>query len=250
MYLALFNKRVGIGYGVAEAVLEHGGSVIISSSSKSRISDAIATLQKSYPSAKSHVTGHACDLADKDRAEENIKALFAQTGKVNHIVFTASNALPIVPLQDITVNKIGEAGQMKIYAQLLMAKHASDHLTGGPNSSITFTGGIVGERPIPNWLLVTAFTCGLHGLARALAIELKPVRVNIVQPGMVSNTNLWATNGIPEEAKQSLFADAKQRLPVQKVGTVEDLVEAYIYLMKDENVTGEIVNSSGGQLII
>lgn len=131
-----------------------------------------------------------------------------------------------------------------------MAKHASDYLTGGPNSSITFTGGVIAERPIPNWLLVTGLTCGLQGIARALAIELKPVRVNVVPPGMVSNTNLWATNGIPDEATQSLFADTKQRVPVQKVGTVEDLVEAFIYLMKDENITGEIINSSGGQLII
>jgi NAD(P)-dependent dehydrogenase (short-subunit alcohol dehydrogenase family) len=186
----------------------------------------------------------------KRQHDGEYQGAFHQTGKLNHIVFTASNALPIVPLHDITLEKIQQAGLMRFYPPLLMAKHASEGLTGGPNSSITFTGGVIAERPTPNWLLVTAFTRGLQGIARAPAIELKPVRVNVVQPGMVSNTNLWATNGIPDEAKQSLFAETKQRMPVQKVGTVEDLVEAYIYLMKGENITGEIIKSSGGQVII
>jgi NADP-dependent 3-hydroxy acid dehydrogenase YdfG len=206
--------------------------------------------KKGYPSAKSPVTGYACDLDDKYNKEKNIKALFIQTGKVNHIVFNALYALPIVARHDITICKIQQAGQMRFYAPLLVVKHASDYLTGGPNSSITFTGGFIAERPTPNWLLVTAFTCGLPGIARSLTIELKPVRVDVVQPGMVSNPNLWANNGIPDEAKQSLFAETKQRMPGQNGGIAEDGVEAYIYLMRDENITGEIINSSGGQLII
>lgn len=106
------------------------------------------------------------------------------------------------------------------------------------------------ERPMPDWSLVTAYTTGVQGLARALAIDLKPIRVNIVQPGMTAGTNIFASSGIPDDAKQSMFEQTSQRSPVQKVGTPEDLAEAYLYLITDGNVTGETVNSSGGHLII
>lgn len=165
-------------------------------------------------------------------------------------MFTASDALPIVPLRDMTVDAIQKAGQIRFTAALLVAKHAADYLVGGSSSSITFTGGVLAERPMPNWSLVTAYSTAIQGVTRALAIELKPIRVNIVQPGTTAGTNLFASSGISDKVKERLIADMSQRLPVQKVGTPEDLAEAYLYLLKDGNVTGEIVNSSGGQLII
>lgn len=223
---------------------------MISSSNKSRVDAAVATLQKSYPSQTSRISGHVCDLSDKDKADANIKNLFEQTGKLNHVVFTASDALPIVPLQDMTVDAIQKAGQIRFNAALLVGKHAANFLVGGSNSSITFTGGVLAEKPMPSWSLITGYSAGLQGITRALAIELKPIRVNIVQPGTTTGTNLFASSGIPDQVKEGLIADMSQRLPVQKVGTPEDLAEAYLYLLKDRNVTGEIVNSSGGLLMI
>lgn len=191
-----------------------------------------------------------CDLSDKDKAESNIEHLFTHAGHVDHVIFTATDALPVMPLQAMTADAIQKAGQVRFVAPLLVAKHAVNAMDHSTKSSITFTGGIAAERPIRDWSLVTGYTTGVQGLARALAIDLKPIRVNVVQPGVTAGTNIFASSGIPDDAKHGMFEQTSQRLPVQKVGTPEDLAEAYLYLMKDSNVTGEIVNSSGGQLII
>lgn len=240
---------LGIGYGVAEALVEHGALVTISSSSSSRVDSAVAKLKKTYPSADSRITGYVCDIGDASIAEENIKTLFEKTGKLDHVVCTAGDGLAIVPVQDLTIEGMQKAGQVRFFAPLLIAKHAVSYLAGGSSSSITYTGGALAEKPIPGWVLVTAFAAGMQGIVRGLAIDLKPIRINVVQPGPV-DTDIYSTSGIPDEAKQGVIADAKQRLPVGKMGAVEDLAEAYLYLMKDTNTTGAIVNSSGGMLVV
>ena len=65
-------------------------------------------------------------------------------------------------------------------------------LSGGPKSSITFTTGAVSEKPIPNWAMINSYATGLQGMTRGLALDMKPIRVNLVSPGAV-DTELWGT---------------------------------------------------------
>lgn len=213
------------------------------------MNSAVAKLKQTYPSADSRILGYACDLGDVGNAEANIKALFESTGKLDHVVCTAGDGLAMIPVQNLSTENMQKAGQVRFFAPLLIAKHAVSYLTGGSTSSITFTGGALAEKPIPGWVLVSAFAAGMQGIIRGLAIDLKPIRVNVVQPGPVK-TNLYSASGIPDEAQEGISADASQRLPVGRIGAVEDLAEAYIYLMKDTNATGSIVNSNGGMLIV
>ena len=189
----LANSRIliiggssGIGFSVAEASLEYGATVIISSSSQSRIDSSIAALQKTYPSAKSRVSGCACDLSTSS-LEANIEHLFAQCGseKLDHVVFTAGDKLATTKLEDVTLESIHNAGQVRFYAPLLVAKYAVKHLNPGPASSITLTSGSVSEKPNKGWAVVGSFGTGLHGMTRSLALDLEPVRVNLISPGLV-----------------------------------------------------------------
>lgn len=168
---------------------------------------------------------------------------------MDHIVFTATDALPVMPLNDMTMESIQKAGVIRFNVPILLAKHAANYLKKSPSSSITFTGGVAAERPIPSWTLVTGYTTGLQGLTRGLALDLKPTRVNIVQPGMM-DTNLLSKTGVPEEMKQGIFESERQRLPVGQIGRVEDVAEAYLYCMRDHNITAEIINTNGGALIV
>jgi len=128
-YNKLQGKRVlviggtsGIGFSVAEASLESGASVTISSSSAARVESAIERLQLAYPSGE--VNGYACDLS-KPTVEQDLEALFEKTGKINHIVFTAADKLAIQPLSDITMESILKAGHIRFFTPLLMAKWPS-----------------------------------------------------------------------------------------------------------------------------
>lgn len=240
---------VGIGFAVAEALVEYGATVTLSSSNPSRVESTVSKLQADYPSAKDRIAGHACDLGSAQTAEANIAALFKATGPLDHIVYTAGDALATIPVSDYTAEKILQAGQTRFVAPLLVAKYASKYLSPGPKSSITFTSGSVAERPIPGWAVIGGFAAGMQGIVRGLAVDLKPIRVNSVQPG-ATDTNIFKQSGFPEEAKQAMFKEWSEKFPVGKIARPETLAEAYIYLIRDENITGENINSSGGMLIV
>ncbi|KAK0310153.1 hypothetical protein LTR82_014976 [Friedmanniomyces endolithicus] len=242
----------GIGYGVAEACLENGSIVTISSSNQSRIDQTIAKLQAAYPSAQSRITGHACNLGDQSTLETNLETLLktvapSDSKKLDHIVFTAADPLAVMKVADLTLPKLVSAGLIRFFAPLLLAKHAPTYLNPGPSSSITLTTGSVSERPRPDWSAIGAFATGLQGMARGLALDLKPIRVNVVSPGAV-DTELW--RGMTEKAKGEMFKAIGEKVPTGRVGKVEDVAEAFLYLMRDGNVTGSMVSSNGGALLV
>ncbi|KAL8716360.1 MAG: hypothetical protein Q9220_000267 [cf. Caloplaca sp. 1 TL-2023] len=179
----------GIGFAVAEASLEYGAHVIISSSQESRVQSSISRLLKSYPSAKDRLSGHVCELSTP-ALEDNIKTLFSKTGTVDHIVCTAGDKLATMPIDEATLEGVQQAGMVRYFAPLLIAKHGSKHLSPGPTSSITLTTGTVSQKPIPAWSVVGSYAAGLHGMTRNLALDLAPIRVNLISPGAVE-TEMW-----------------------------------------------------------
>ncbi|KAK3715120.1 hypothetical protein LTR37_007330 [Vermiconidia calcicola] len=238
----------GIGYCVAEALVENGVHVTVSSSNQSRVEQTISRLQKAYPSAESRVSGHACNLGDEDTLESNIVDLLEKVGKVDHIIYTAGDALASMKLSEVDMTKIKQAGMVRFFSPMLFGKHASKYLTGGPKSSFTITTGAVSEHPIPDWTVVGSYATGLQGMTRQLALDLKPIRVNLVSPGAV-DTELWTNTGMSEEQKQSLLEGMKEKLTTGRVPGPENIAEAYLYLLKDENITGSMISTNGGHLI-
>ncbi|PMD11988.1 NAD(P)-binding protein [Hyaloscypha hepaticicola] len=247
-HVLVIGGTSGIGYSVAEACLESSASVTISSSSPDRVSSCVASLKASYPHSNTpKVSGHVCDLS-QPTVEKDIEKLFEACGQVDHIVFTAGDKLATIPLQDATYENIIRAGQVRFIAPLLVAKIGSRYLKNKTaESSIIFTTGSVAEKPVPGWSVVASFASGMHGMVRNLAIDLKPVRVNVVSPGAV-DTQMW--NGMPEEAKKGMFKEIAGKVPTGHVGRPEEVAEAYLWLMKDSNVTGFVACSDSGSKLV
>ncbi len=249
----LANARVliiggssGIGFSVAEASLEYGASVIISSSQKARVQSAIEQLLTTYPSAKGRISGYPCDLSSPS-LEANIEQLFSQCGgKLDHIVFTAGDPLSVMPLADATLETVQKAGMVRFFAPLLMGKHAKKNLNDGPASSITLTTGTISEKPHKNWSVIAPYGAGLHGMMRNLALDLAPIRVNLISPGAVL-TPLW--DGMAPEAREMLMESLKKSCTTGEVGKPEDVAESYLYVMKDRNCTGSVIDTNGGALL-
>ncbi|KAK0930967.1 hypothetical protein LTR48_002046 [Friedmanniomyces endolithicus] len=241
----------GIGFGVAEACLENGSIVIISSSNQDRIQKTIEMLQKAYPSAKDRITGHACNLGDQSTLEDNLKQLFEKVAsdgkKLDHIVFTAADPLAVMKISEVDMPKLIQAGLIRFFAPLLVAKHAPQYLNPGPESSITLTTGSVSERPRPDWAAIGSFATGLQGMCRSLALDLKPIRVNVISPGAV-DTELWS--GMSEQQRKDMFEQIEGHVPTGRVARVEDVAEAYLYVMRDRNVTGSMISTNGGHLVV
>ncbi|KAK7564908.1 hypothetical protein BKA81DRAFT_374903 [Phyllosticta paracitricarpa] len=253
-HILVIGGSSGIGFGLAEALLEHGARVTISSSSATKLSTAVSQLSKAYPSAanKRYIASHACDLGDPSTLESNITSLFASTtstAPLHHVVFTAGEALHTVPLDDLDMARAHAAGTVRFFAPLLVAKHAARALPKSPASSITLTSGTAGDRPpMPNWSLVAAYAAGLYGMARGLALDLRPLRVNVVAPGAV-DTPLW-TQTFDDGEREAMLKSVGEGLLTGEVGRVEQVVEAFLWCLKDRFVTGEVVKTNGGALIV
>ncbi|KAF5877470.1 putative short chain dehydrogenase reductase family protein [Botrytis fragariae] len=242
-HVLVIGGSSGIGYCVAEASLESGASVTISSSSPDRVAKAVEKLTKSYPDGR--INGFPCDLS-KPSLEADVEKLFEQTGKVDHIVFTAGDALSLIPLEKASLEDMQKAGQVRFFGQLMVAKVGSRYLSEGPQASITLTTGSTADKPMKGWSIVTSFAAGLHGMARSLAVDLAPVRVNVVSPGPVK-TELW--NGMGQEEREKLFKEVAGNVLTKHVALPEEVAESYLWLMKDSNVTGTVVRSDSGTLL-
>ncbi|KAL9575973.1 MAG: hypothetical protein Q9212_007507 [Teloschistes hypoglaucus] len=249
--ILIIGGTSGLGYAVASASLDHGASVIISSSRESRVSSATARLTKSHPSAAAgkRVSGYPCDLASPATLEENIKGLFEKTGpeKLDHIIITAGDRLATVPLAEATVETIQTAGMVRFVAPLLFAKHAPAYLSPGPTSSITLTTGSVSEHPLPGWTIPASYAGGMHSMMRNLALDLRPIRVNLVSPGFVA-TEMWEWMGEGEYA--ALMEEQKKGTTTGEVGRAEDVAESYLYCMRDRNLSGSVISTNGGALLM
>ncbi|KAF3762903.1 NAD(P)-binding protein [Cryphonectria parasitica EP155] len=246
-HVLIIGGTSGIGYAVAEASLAAGAKVTVSSSSQARVESTVQKLKENFPNGTA--AGHACDVS-KPTVEQDLEALFTKVGQVDHIVYTAGGKLSQLDLPDVTYEKLIAAGQIRFFAAFFAAKVGRKFLTPGPYSSIVFTTGTVSQKPIPGWSALAGYGGGLHALTRNLALDLKPIRVNLVSPGAVE-TELWETgNKEADEKLKAMLDGVVKTLPTGRIAQPEDVAEAYLFLLKDPSVTGTVVDSNSGALLV
>ncbi|KAF2867425.1 hypothetical protein BDV95DRAFT_502948 [Massariosphaeria phaeospora] len=248
--ILIIGGSSGIGYAVAEATLESGALVTISSSNPTRVASAVASLKAAYPTSRIH--GHAADLSSPATLEATLETLFQTTvaalpsQKLDHVVFTAGDALSTMAISDMSVPKVLQAGQIRFVAPLLTAKFVARFVEMSRRSSYTITTGSISEKPMPDWAVVAAYAGGAHSMVRNLALDLKPVRVNGVSPGVV-DTELW---NMGKEEKERLLARAAKGMATGVPGLPGDVAESYLAVLKDANMDGAMVRTDGGGMLM
>jgi NAD(P)-dependent dehydrogenase (short-subunit alcohol dehydrogenase family) len=237
----LRNKRVvvlggssGIGFAVAEHASTEGASIVIASSNPERVQKAVEKLE-------GNAQGHALDLSDESAVEN----FFATLGAFDHLVFTAGDSLHLHDLATTDLKQARQAFELRYWAALAAVKYGSKNIRKG--GSIVLTTGVAGQRPHKGWV-VAASVCGtLEALTRALALELAPIRVNAVSPGVV-RTNLWQNMTAPE--RERMYESVGKSLPVGRVGEAHDVAQAYLFLMQEEFSTGQTLVVDGGTVLV
>ncbi|KAI1779242.1 short chain dehydrogenase [Hypoxylon cercidicola] len=192
-HFLIIGGTKGIGRGVVDAALEAGARVTLSGSSAASVSKALDEVRAEYPSAP--VAGYPCDLS-KDTVEQDLDALFAraeQAQPIDHLVLTAADPLTIAAVADVTIETVRRVAHMRLSVPVLVGKAAAKHLRRSNECSFTLTTGGIADHPSPDWSLIAFMAAGLTGLARNLALDLKPLRVNAVEPGFV-DTPLWGSS--------------------------------------------------------
>lgn len=234
--MLLANQKVvvvggssGIGLSTAELAKREGAEVIIAARNPERLDVAAKKL---------NATAIPADVT----SDESVAELFRKCGPVDHVVVTAAQlrtgAFKTVKMEDVRATMEG-----KFWGAWRVARAAEIR----PGGSLTLVTGFLSIRPRPNSAIVGAANGALESLARSLALELAPVRVNAVSPGII-DTPIRAA--MPEEARRDMLAKTAAALPVGRVGVGEDIARQIMAFMTIGFATGSIVYLDGGALIV
>ncbi|CAM5664585.1 Short-chain dehydrogenase OS=Kitasatospora aureofaciens OX=1894 GN=HS99_0001405 PE=3 SV=1 [Kitasatospora aureofaciens] len=177
----------------------------------------------------------ALDLTD----EHSIAGFARRAGRFDHLVSTA--AMPANgPLKDLELADVQRAFAAKVIGPMLLAKHLAGQVS--ERGSFTFFSGVAAWRPAPARTVMATTNGALAFLVQALAVEIAPVRVNAVSPGIV-DTGSWDGLGADKEA---FLRGVAERNPARRVGSPEDLVKAVFYAIDNPYVTGTVLHVDGG----
>lgn len=218
----------GIGLATAEIAKKEGAEVVIASRSAEKLKAAADRL------------GIKSIVADVT-SDDSVANLFRQCGPVDHVVVTAaqlkSGPFKTVPMEDVRGTMEG-----KFWGAWRCARSA-EFRAGG---SLTLVSGFLSIRPRPNSAIVGAANGALESLTRSLAVDLAPVRVNCVSPGVI-DTPIRAA--MPEAARREMLEATAAALPVRRVGQGEDIARQILAFMANGFATGSIIYLDGGALV-
>ena len=247
----LIGGTKGIGYGIAEASVEFGGTVFVASSKQESVDNAIKSLKESYPEAKDRVSGGVINLRS-DNVESDLKKLFdavTDGGKdtLDHIVDTSGDGVGSLKLDSVTIDELQHSMQLRYIGMVMIAKVGSQYLKKAYTSSFTVTSGALVYKPTPGRGMLAGVGGAKEGLVRGLAVELAPVRVNLVSPGAI-DTSLLRSFAPPDQIDGMMKMFASGSL-ANRIGSVEDTAEIYTSIMKCGFVTGQVFHVEGGYLL-
>lgn len=236
--------------------LSNGARVTISGSGQAKVDSKVEKLRSFYPNISStKVAGFACDLVDKENLEKNLEGLFEKVtdggkNKIDHIAFTAGDNLMLSKVRDVTAETVMQAFTVRFLAPSLIAKllTTGKYVPLSANSSFTLTGGTNTHRPLPNWTFAASAGAAVEGLTRGLAVDLKPLRVNAVLPGVIHTELLQGMlDMVGPEATEGM---KKGFSLLGAFGQPEDIAEAYGWIMRDRFANGAMVASDGGRMLV
>jgi NAD(P)-dependent dehydrogenase (short-subunit alcohol dehydrogenase family) len=238
----LHKKRVvviggtsGIGLAVAQGALADGAAVVVGSST----ADKVSAVKDKLPGAEAF----AVDVRD----EASVAAFFERTGEFDHLVFTAGDwgRFGGGPIESLDIAGAASLFAVRFWGAITAVKHAHKRMREG--GSVTLTDGMIAHRPRMGSAISTAMAGAIEHLTLALAVDLAPIRVNCVCPGLI-RTEIW--NVIPPDQREERLSRMTERLPVKRVGEANEAAEAYLYLMRGGYTTGQVLRVDGGATVL
>ncbi|HLX38125.1 MAG TPA: SDR family oxidoreductase [Candidatus Binataceae bacterium] len=238
--MTLANKTVvvlggssGIGLATAKAAKDEGAHVIITGRSQARLDAAIKELGTGARAV-------ALDVAD----EAGMRAFFGDLKSVDHIFITAATVTVGTGLASDS-EALRPGIDTRLWGSWYAAKFGAPKMPA--DGSIIFTSGVSGVRPRPGAGLSSASCGAVEALARTLAVELAPIRVNTIVPGFIDTPLIAEVLGAHAGAIREQMA---KRLPVRRVGRGQDIAEAALFLMKNGFTTGITLTVDGGHTLV
>ncbi|HEY8301489.1 MAG TPA: SDR family oxidoreductase [Jatrophihabitans sp.] len=215
----------GIGRAVAVRALEAGARVTVASRHPERASDLPAGVRTAQ-----------VDLTDT----ASVEALFGGLDSLDHLVLSAGPGA-IGSVRELSAADARTFMDIKFWGYYEAVRAAAGVIVG--DGSITLVGGAASRKHAPGRPTMAAVNAAVEAFAKANAIDLAPVRVNVIAPGLVDSP---AYAGVPEQIRQGMFDGYAAGVPAGRVGTPDDVATAALFLMSNTWVTGTVLDVDGG----
>ena len=230
--VVIIGGSSGIGLATARAALDEGAVVVIASRSKEK-------LEKANQQLGNKAQIYEVDLADRG----SLQHLFQEVGELNHLFISAAD-----PQSGLLMNtdreEIRSSLDTRFWGTYCATQLAAPIIS--KDGSITYMSGNAAIHPIKGSSVGSASVAAVEAFARVMALELAPIRVNVIRAGLI-DTPLLDRYG---DQRQAIIENYAKRLPLKRIGLAAEVAEAAIYLMKNTYTTGSILQVDGGALLL
>jgi NAD(P)-dependent dehydrogenase (short-subunit alcohol dehydrogenase family) len=229
--VVIIGASAGIGEATARAFAARGAAVTITGRSKERLDQAAERIGHPVLAAELDATSRAA-----------LEEFFAGTGMVDHLVLSASpGAVGVGPIAALDEAALRQAFDGKFFAHVKAIQAALPRLR--KDGSVTLVTAASARAAFPGTAGIAAANGALETMVAPLAVELAPLRVNAVSPGVI-DTHWWG--GLPEDQRRAYFESVAAVTPVRRVGGADDIAEAIVYLAGAGFVSGTVLECTGG----
>ncbi|MGB9116065.1 SDR family oxidoreductase [Bradyrhizobium sp.] len=218
----------GLGLMLAETMAARGDHVVISGRDQQR-AEAIA--KKLGPNVK----GIALDLTKPHTIAKSL----ADVGPVRHVVLSAIQR-DMNTARDYDIDRAINLVTLKLVGYTEVIHCLLPKLTEG--AAIVLFGGLAKERPYPGSTTVSSINGAVSTMVHTLAVELAPIRVNAIHPGIIGDSPAWSE-------KQETIDRVLARTPTKRLATMKDVAGATLFLLENQSVNGINLNIDNGWLL-
>ena len=219
----------GIGLATAQTAAVEGAAVVIASRSRERLERA-----------RNRIEGDVQIVSVDVRDSASIQRLFDVAGDFDHLT-TPGNEGALGPFLELDVEIARRGFDSKFWGQYQAVKYGVLKIREG--GSIVLMAGAYSQHPEPGAVPQASINSAVEGLGRALAVELSPIRVNVVSPGLVDTPRF---NSLPGKQRSEMFESAARTLPAKRIAEAEDVAQTILYLMRNPHATGNVLYIDGG----
>ncbi|MED4268089.1 SDR family oxidoreductase [Priestia megaterium] len=230
--IVIIGGSSGIGFESAKQVIAQGAEVIIASRSKNKLQNA-----------KEQLGARATAFTLDTTQEQQVQSFFEKVGQFDHLVVSAAETSSGSFL-DTNTTQARQLFENKFWGQYYAAKYGAPKVL--PHGSITLFSGVVAYKSMVGSSMLGAVNAAVSNLGQTLALELAPIRVNIISPGIIDTPS---RSKMPEEIRNHFYATVGNKLPVKRIGRAEDVAQSVLYLIQNSFVTGTVLHVEGGHIL-
>jgi NAD(P)-dependent dehydrogenase (short-subunit alcohol dehydrogenase family) len=231
-HVVVIGGTSGIGLATARAALREGARLTIGARGAARLSKTAAELGPG-------VSPGVLDVTD----ESSVRRFFESTPDIDHLALCLG-AQAIGSIYEVAADDIFRCLYTKLVGQLLCVRHAAPRMNR--HGSIVLLAGSSGFRPIMSMSVSGAANVGVAAAGRTLALELAPIRVNVLVPGLIDTPGSLRDS---QDCRDALDNSAARHIPLGRIGSPEDVATEVLHLFRSPYTTGNVHFVDGGALL-